>query len=156
VNTRAVVAYLDEQIRAGVDAVMLFDTWGGLLTTGRVSRVLARFDAIRADSVAPCARRAGPFRDRVHQRRRPVARFARRLRRAVHRARLDRRSRRARRRVGAQVALQGNLDPLALWPTRGGRRAATAVVRAAGTAPGHIFNWATASFRPLRRRTSPC
>jgi len=33
-NARAVSAYLNEQIRAGVDAVMLFDTWGGLLTTG--------------------------------------------------------------------------------------------------------------------------
>src|SRR3954453_5120565 len=29
-NTRAVTAYLNEQIDAGVDAVMLFDTWGGL------------------------------------------------------------------------------------------------------------------------------
>src|SRR5262249_23711858 len=31
VNARAVASYLDEQIAAGVDAVMLFDTWGGLL-----------------------------------------------------------------------------------------------------------------------------
>ena len=31
VNADAVTAYLIEQIRAGVDAVMLFDTWGGLL-----------------------------------------------------------------------------------------------------------------------------
>jgi len=31
VNARAVVAYLDEQIAAGADAVMLFDTWGALV-----------------------------------------------------------------------------------------------------------------------------
>ena len=31
VNADAVAAYLDEQIAAGADAVMLFDTWGGLL-----------------------------------------------------------------------------------------------------------------------------
>src|SRR5437016_3105301 len=32
VNTEAVILYLNEQIRAGVQAVMLFDTWGGLLS----------------------------------------------------------------------------------------------------------------------------
>ena len=47
----------------------------------------------------------------------------------------------ARRRVGARVALQGNLDPLALLtdPTVVQREAA-AIVRAAGSDPGHIFN----------------
>ena len=42
-NTRAVTAYLNEQIAAGADAVMIFDTWGGLLTT----------DAYRELSLAP-------------------------------------------------------------------------------------------------------
>jgi uroporphyrinogen decarboxylase len=32
VNTAAVVAYLTEQIKAGAQALMLFDTWGGLLS----------------------------------------------------------------------------------------------------------------------------
>ena len=32
VNARAVTAYLDAQIAEGADAVMLFDTWGGLLS----------------------------------------------------------------------------------------------------------------------------
>src|SRR3954463_10324654 len=32
INTRAVADSLNEQIAAGVDVVMLFDTWGGLLT----------------------------------------------------------------------------------------------------------------------------
>jgi uroporphyrinogen decarboxylase len=47
----------------------------------------------------------------------------------------------ARRRVGAKVALQGNLDPLVLLtdPETVARAAAT-VVAAAGPAPGHIFN----------------
>ena len=31
--TRAVILYLNSQIEAGVDAVMLFDTWGGTLST---------------------------------------------------------------------------------------------------------------------------
>ena len=47
----------------------------------------------------------------------------------------------ARRRVGDSVALQGNLDPLVLMTDPDTVvREATAVVRAAGKAPGHIFN----------------
>ena len=47
----------------------------------------------------------------------------------------------ARARVGHRVALQGNLDPLALLAdAEAVAREATAVVRAAGPAPGHIFN----------------
>ena len=44
-------------------------------------------------------------------------------------------------RVGARVALQGNLDPLVLLADAAVvAREAAAVVRAAGPAPGHIFN----------------
>ncbi len=32
INTQSVIAYLSEQINAGVNAIMLFDTWGGLLS----------------------------------------------------------------------------------------------------------------------------
>jgi uroporphyrinogen decarboxylase len=47
----------------------------------------------------------------------------------------------ARAQVGAQVALQGNLDPLVLTTDpETVAREAVAIVRAAGAAPGHIFN----------------
>ena len=47
----------------------------------------------------------------------------------------------ARRHVGARVALQGNLDPLVLLTDAATvAREATRIVRAAGRAPGHIFN----------------
>ena len=46
INALAVAHYLEEQIAAGADAVMIFDTWGGLL--GR--------DAYRRFSLAPVAR----------------------------------------------------------------------------------------------------
>src|SRR5690606_10350880 len=47
----------------------------------------------------------------------------------------------ARAAVGGRVALQGNLDPLVLLtdPATVAREAA-AIVRAAGPAPGHVFN----------------
>src|SRR5262249_7261365 len=32
INARAVTAYLNEQVAAGADALMLFDTWGGVLS----------------------------------------------------------------------------------------------------------------------------
>jgi uroporphyrinogen decarboxylase len=54
---------------------------------------------------------------------------------------MDDRHRGGRARVGARVALQGNLDPLALLATPDVVRAqAAAVLDAAGTSPGFIFN----------------
>ena len=104
-------AYLDEQIAHGADAVMLFDTWGGLLTA----------DAYRRFSLAPMraiieglARVAVPA-DRVHQGRRRVA--ARDRRDAAPRASASTgpsTSRRRARESASRVALQGNLDPLVL------------------------------------------
>ncbi|MDA0237318.1 MAG: uroporphyrinogen decarboxylase, partial [Proteobacteria bacterium] len=38
VTSASVVAYLNGQIQAGADAVMIFDTWGGALTTGAFKR----------------------------------------------------------------------------------------------------------------------
>ena len=32
INAQAVIAYLNAQIEAGAQAVMLFDTWGGMLS----------------------------------------------------------------------------------------------------------------------------
>ena len=142
VNARAVAAYLNEQIAAGADAVMIFDTWGGLLTRRRLPRVLARVDARGARGAAPGAGRTARADDRVHQGRRAVAR--RRSRPAAPPCvgldwTVDLAA--ARRRVGARVALQGNLDPLVLLTDAAVvAREAAAVVRAAGPAPGHIFN----------------
>jgi uroporphyrinogen decarboxylase len=141
VNAQAVAAYLNEQVAAGADALMIFDTWGGLLTT----------DAFRTFSLASMRAVLGlllPARDggRV-----PTIVFTKGggqwlediaacgaaavgLDWTVDLA--D-----ARRRVGAKVALQGNLDPLVLLADEDTvRREAAAVVRNAGPAPGHIFN----------------
>ena len=143
-NARAVSAYLDEQIRAGVDAVMLFDTWGGLLTTEALPGALARPDAIGA------ARRCMPAADGGSV---PAIVFTKGggqwldalatcgaqcvgLDWTVDLAA-------ARRRVGERVALQGNLDPIVLLADAATvAREATAVVRAAGTLPGpHLQSW---------------
>jgi len=140
VNTRAVSAYLDEQIAAGADAVMIFDTWGGLLSAAAyrrfslqpMARILSRLRAGADGQPVPSiiSRRAGRHGSTM-------------LPRAGVRSRLDWTVDigHARRAVGDRVALQGNLDPLVLLTDVATvQREAAAIVRAAGPAPGHVFN----------------
>ncbi|MEP6678862.1 MAG: uroporphyrinogen decarboxylase [Betaproteobacteria bacterium] len=141
VNTRAVAAYLNEQVAAGADAVMLFDTWGGLLPA----------DLYRRFSLAPMRtvlRSLAPGRDGLPVPSIVFSKGAGTMLREIaaigaHGVGLDWSVdiAAARADVGALVALQGNLDPLVLKtdPVTVAR-AAAAVVRAAGPAPGHIFN----------------
>lgn len=57
--TQAVIDYLNAQIDAGVDVVMLFDTWGGLLTTemyqkfslGYMENIIKKLKRKRADQL---------------------------------------------------------------------------------------------------------
>jgi len=140
VNAAAVTAYLNEQIRAGADAVMVFDTWGGLLSAaayrrfslatmravlqglapgpdGRVPTIVfTKGGGVWLDDLAACGADAVGLDWTVD-----IAE--------------------ARRRVGARVAVQGNLDPLVLTTDpQTVAREAEAIVRAAGAAPGHVFN----------------
>ena len=136
VNAKAVVEYLRLQIDSGADAVMVFDTWGGMLTA----------DAYRRFSLAPMRAIVEALRDRV-----PTIVFTRGgggwladiAAIGAHCVGLDWTVdiRAARAAVGDKVALQGNLDPLALLtdPASVAREAAR-IVREAGPAPGHVFN----------------
>jgi len=54
VITQATLAYLNAQIAAGAQAVMVFDTWGGALTPADYRGVLAALHA--ADRRRPDAR----------------------------------------------------------------------------------------------------
>jgi uroporphyrinogen decarboxylase len=141
VNARAVTAYLNEQIRAGADAVMIFDTWGGLLPAGGYRRFSLEPMSAILQGLVP-----SPGGARV-----PTIVFTKGggawlpeiaacgadgvgLDWTVDLAA-------ARRTVGGRVALQGNLDPIVLTTDPATvAREAEAVVRAAGPAPGHIFN----------------
>ena len=141
VNAAAVAAYLNEQIARGADAVMIFDTWGGLLSTPAYRRFsLAPMRAILA-ALAP-----GPDGRQV-----PTIVFTKGGGQWLDEVAASGASAvgldwtvdiaRARAAVGARVALQGNLDPIVLLTDPDTvAREATAIVRAAGPAPGHIFN----------------
>ena len=88
--------------RAGADAVMIFDTWGGLLSAAAYRRwSLASMRAV-LQRLRPGPGRPRGADDRLHQGRRAVAGRHRRLRRDGGRARLDRRPRRSAR--GASAA----------------------------------------------------
>ena len=136
INADAVAAYLREQIAAGVDAVMLFDTWGGLLPAAAYDRF----------SLGPLRAILARLPSDV-----PTILFTRNGGHAL-RAQVESGAScvgldwtadlaEARRTHGAAVALQGNLDPVALLTDPATvSRLAIAVVREAGPAPGYVFN----------------
>ncbi len=139
--SQAVAQYLNAQIAAGAQAVMIFDTWGGVLTgedyqafslnyARRVRELLTR--KINHQNV-PCVfytKGGGQWLELMADA-------------GFDALGLDWQTDmgEARKRVGERVALQGNLDPLALY-------APTAVIRAKvgdilakyGQGSGHIFN----------------
>lgn len=141
VNARAVTAYLDAQVAAGADVLMIFDTWGGLLSKAGYERFsLGPMRAILRD-LAPgrdgrpvptivFTKGGGGWLDDIAA----CGASAMGLDWTVDIAA-------ARRLFGGQIALQGNLDPLVLTtdPVTVAREV-EAIVRAAGPAPGHVFN----------------
>ncbi len=138
---RAVTDYLNAQIRAGVQAVMVFDTWGGVLTTRDYRDFSLRAMARVVDGLI-----------REHEGRRvPVILFTKGgggwLEFMADSGcdalgvdwTLDLGE--ARRRVGNRVALQGNMDPCALYASPERIRAEVqAVLASYGAGPGHVFN----------------
>ena len=140
VNARAVAAYLQEQIAAGADAVMLFETWGGLLPADLWRRfalapmraVLARLATAHPAGVPTIvfAKGAGALQDELAD----CGAAGLGLDWTVDLGA-------ARRRIGHRVALQGNLDPVVLLTEPATvARAAQSVIKAAGSSPGFIFN----------------
>ena len=148
VNTQAVTAYLNAQIDAGAQAVMVFDSWGGVLAdaafprfsldyTRRVVQGLQREKDGQRIPVIVFTKGGGPWLDAVAECGADVVGLDWTVNLAD-----------ARRRVGARVALQGNLDPNVLFaPPDAVAREAVAVLnsfgrpqRADGGWDGHIFN----------------
>ena len=141
VNARAVTDYLNAQIESGAQAVMLFDTWGGTLSHA----------AYEEFSLAYARKVIAGLRKEADGRRVPSILFTKgggAWLEAMAASGCDALGldwsvdpRAARERVGARVALQGNLDPAALFaPLERVRSEARRVLDAFGAAPGHVFN----------------
>jgi uroporphyrinogen decarboxylase len=138
---RATVDYLNAQVVSGAQAIMIFDTWGGILST----RAYCEFSLAYMEQVV-----ADLIRER-EGRRVPVILFTK-----GGGAWLERLSATgadalgvdwttelsaARRDTQGRVGLQGNLDPGVMFATPAAIRAEVArVLESYGRGPGHVFN----------------
>ena len=143
INADAVAAYLNTQIGAGAQAVMVFDSWGGVLADGAfqafslayTQRVLDKLD--RSVPAIVFTKGGGLWLDQIAASGADVVGLDWTVDLAKARAA-----------VGARVALQGNLDPMVLF---GGEQAVRTEARrvldsfgnpdrADGGQDGHVFN----------------
>jgi uroporphyrinogen decarboxylase len=148
VNAQAVTAYLNAQIDAGAQAVMVFDSWGGVLADGAFQRfsldytrrVVAGLQREKDGQRIPVivfTKGGGPWLDQIAD----IGADVVGLDWTVNLTN-------ARRQLCGRVALQGNLDPNVLFaPPEAVAREAVALLdsfgrpqRADGGWDGHIFN----------------
>ena len=135
VNASAVARYLNAQIEAGADAVMLFDTWGGILAHDDYEIFSLKYakEIFRQVTKVPTilfTKGGTPWLGAM-------------MESGCAAVGLDwtADARAARRLAAGRVALQGNLDPAALFaPPERVREAARKVVDSFGAEPGHVFN----------------
>ncbi|HQR04073.1 MAG: uroporphyrinogen decarboxylase [Proteobacteria bacterium] len=141
VNARAVTAYLNAQIEAGAQAVMIFDSWGGSLSHA----------AYREFSLAYLEQVVAGLKRNHDGERIPSIVFTKgggQWLEAIAAIGCDAVGLdwttdigEARRRVGGKVALQGNMDPMSLFAAPEAVAAeACRIVETYGRGTGHVFN----------------
>ena len=141
VLAESVISYLNAQIAAGAQAVMVFDTWGGALSPEnyrnfsleymqRIVAGLTRENEGRKVPVVLFTKGGGQWLEHI------AATGCDAIGVDWTTDLSD-----ARARVGDQVALQGNMDPCALYcePARI-REEVAKVLASYGDGPGHVFN----------------
>ncbi len=138
---RSVAAYLNAQIEAGVQAIMLFDTWGGVLSTedyrdfslNYARQVRALLNTERDGQHIPTvlfSKGGGLWLEMMADA-------------GYDALGLDWQTdiAQARQRVGDKVALQGNLDPIALYANPEViRQKVGTILEKYGSGSGHVFN----------------
>ena len=138
---KATILYLNAQIAAGAQAVMLFDTWGGVLTPAQYEEFSLRYMAEIVDALTRKAegrrvpnivftKGGGAWLSKIAA----IGCDAVGVDWTTDLAA-------ARLAVDGRVALQGNLDPAALFSSPDTLRAETLrVLRSFGAGDGHVFN----------------
>ena len=139
--TKAITLYLNAQIMSGAQAVMIFDTWGGLLTPS----------AYQSFSLAYMKQIINGLTREYEQQKIPVVLFTKGgglwlekiaasgcdvmgLDWTIELAQ-------ARQRVGNKVALQGNMDPSVLFGSEQRiREEVKIILDSYGSGTGHVFN----------------
>ena len=131
------VDYLNMQIRAGAQAVQIFDSWAGILSPAdyrrfalpAVKKLIAGLDRLGVPVIYFAVAAGHLLEDSLTAGADVLG--------LCWRTPIDE----GRRRTAGRVALQGNLDPHALFAEPEDVRArAIEVLEAAGDAPGHIMN----------------
>lgn len=141
VNARTTIAYLNAQIAAGAQAVMLFDTWGGSLA----------HDAYESFSLAYMRQVMAGLTRNHNGEHIPVIMFTKggavwldeMANSGADALGLDWTADlgKARARVGDKVALQGNIDPMVLFGSETAiRNEVRRVLDSYGAGAGHVFN----------------
>ena len=138
---KATIAYLNAQIEAGAQAVMLFDTWGGVLSTPAylefslnylekiVADLVCEHDGRRVPSIL-FTKGGGAWLERMAKSGADALGVDWMTELAA-----------ARRMTFDRVALQGNMDPAVLFSSPEAIRAEVArILESYGHAPGHVFN----------------
>ncbi len=141
ITAQSVIAYLNAQIQAGAQAVMIFDTWGGSLSAAAyqefslayLKRIVAgltrEHDGVRVPSIV-FTKGGGLWLEDIAA----IGCDAVGLDWTCDIGA-------ARARIGATVALQGNLDPITLFAQPAAIRAQVGQVLASyGHGSGHVFN----------------
>jgi len=140
-NAKAVIAYLNAQVEAGAQALMVFDTWGGVLSPANYKDFSLQYMQQIVDGVTR----------KADGRRVPITLFTKNGGQWLDIMAdtgcdglgvdwttdlAD-----ARKRTRDRVALQGNLDPSALYGSPESIRSEVKkVLDNYGNAPGHVFN----------------
>jgi uroporphyrinogen decarboxylase len=141
VNAKSVGAYLNAQIEAGAQVVMVFDTWGGMLSSSAYDEFSLRYlqevllqikrehNGTRIPSIV-FTKGGGLWLERIAAAGSDAVGIDWTLDLGE-----------ARRRAGERVALQGNLDPNVLFATPAIiRREVERTLAAFGAGAGHVFN----------------
>lgn len=138
---RSVAAYLNAQIAAGAQAVMLFDTWGGVLTPRDykefslryMTEIIGELERGDGDDAVPVilfTKGGGGWLEDIAASGCDAVGLDWTIDIAEARAR-----------VGHEVALQGNLDPNMLYASPGRIRDEVAsILDSFGGGAGHVFN----------------
>jgi uroporphyrinogen decarboxylase len=141
INAQAVTLYLNAQIEAGAQAVMIFDTWGGNLSDAAyhefslayLQRIIAGLKREHAGARIPAivfTKGCGNWLEDIAA----IGCDAVGLDWSVDLGQ-------ARARIGDRVALQGNLDPAVLFaPADVVQRETEKTLAAFGHGSGHVFN----------------
>jgi uroporphyrinogen decarboxylase len=141
INAAAVAQYLNAQIEAGAQAVMIFDSWGGVLADGAFQqfslaytrRVLGQLKREHEGQRIPqivFTKGGGAWLEEIAAAQPDVVGLDWTVNLGA-----------ARGRIGDRVALQGNIDPNVLFAQAAQIRAEVArTLTSFGAGPGHIFN----------------